>query len=166
MLELLKNPSALLVVLMNLDGNCHPDVGSLTLGCGQVFATNDAAAFRKAFLTYVDECWFDVFVAKLQVAYMGTTRPSSTLNDLMKCKMHGWNGKEAVRLSVLDHFPKFMQCVEMLDQGSPYATNICALYQGVWYTELQNFANTKDYTVPPQPLNETNATAHAWLQQV
>ena len=149
MLELLKNPSTLLVVLMNLDGNCHLDMGSLTLGHGQVFATNNAAAFRKAFLAYVNECWFNVFMDKLLVAYMGATRPSLILNNLIKCKMHGWNGKEAVRLLVLDHFPKFMQCVEMLDQGSPYATNICALYQGVWYTELLNFANTEDYMVPP-----------------
>ena len=40
MLELLKNPSALLVVLMNLDGDCHSDVRSLISMCGQVFAAD------------------------------------------------------------------------------------------------------------------------------
>ena len=45
--------------------------------------------------------------------------------------MHGWDGKQVVKLSVLEHFPKFMPCVESLDQITPYDADICALYQGV-----------------------------------
>ena len=40
-LDLLKDPNSLLMVLMSLDGSCHPDVGSLTSGHDQIFATDN-----------------------------------------------------------------------------------------------------------------------------
>ena len=62
-------------------------------------------------------------------------------------------------MSVLEHFPKFMQCVESLDQTAPYDADICTLYQGVWSLELLNFDNVEDYTILPRPINETNPAA-------
>ena len=88
-----------------------------------------------------------------------------TLTDLMNCQMRGWNGWEVVKLLVMEHFSKFMAVVETLNQETPYATDICALYQGVWYTELKHFTNAEDYAVPPRPVGETNAAAHIRLQQ-
>ena len=71
-----------------------------------------------------------------------------------------------LRLSVLEHFPKFMQCVEMLDQTQNYAADICALYHSTWYMDLQTMANSENYVVPPQPRNESNAAARMRLQEV
>ena len=165
LLDILRAPKTLLTMMTGLDGGHHLDVGLFTSECGHVFAFNNTKVFKKVFLEYVHECWFDAFINSLQIAYMGATRPSSTLNDLMRCKMHGWDGKQVVKMLVLKHFPKFMQSVESLDQTAPYA-DICTLYQGVWSLELLNFANVVDYTLPPRPINDTNAAAQAWLQQV
>ena len=93
-----------------------------------------------------------------QVAYMGASRPSSTLNDLMNCHMRGWNGREVVHLSVMEHFSKFMAIIKMLDQETPYATNICALYHGVWYMELKRFVDVEDYATLPRAAGETNGS--------
>ena len=105
-------------------------------------------------------------MVSLHVAYMGATHPSSTLNDLMNCHMWGWNGKEVVCLSVLDNFPRFMSIIETLNQDEPFTTDICALYQGVWYVELKCFANAEDYTIPAHLLGESNAVARERLQVV
>ena len=164
--DLIHSPQELIAVLKAMDHGCHPDVGTLTTGRGESFMLNDTAVFRLAFMQYVEECWLDAFIISLCVAYMGVTHPSSTLNDLMNCHMRGWNGKEVVHLSVLDHFPKFMSIIETLDQNEPFATNICALYQGVWYIELKHFANMEDYTILTHPMGESNAAARKRLQVV
>ena len=127
---------------------------------------NDTAVFHCSFVRYVEESWFDTLTVSLHVAYMGATHPSSTLNDLMNCCMWGWNGKEVVHLSVLDHFPRFMSIIETLNQDKPFATDICALYQVVWYVELKHFADAKDYTIPTHLLRESNAVARERLQVV
>ena len=127
---------------------------------------NNTTVFHHSFVQYVEECWFDALMVSLHVAYMGVTRPSSTLNDLMNCHMRGWNGKEVVHLSVLDHFPRFMSIIETLDQDEPFATDICALYQGVWYIKLKHFTDAEDYTIPTHPVGESNAAARGRLQVV
>ena len=71
--------------------------------------------FCHNFLKYVKECWFEVFVVELRVAYMGVAYQSTTFTKLTDCKMSGWNGHEVVQLSVLKHYNLFMSLVETFD---------------------------------------------------
>ena len=122
--DLIHAPQELIVVLKMMDDGCHPDIGTLMMGRGESFASNDTTIFHLAFMWYIQECWLDAFIVSLCVAYMGVTHPSSTLNDLMNCHMWGWNGKEVVCLLVLNHFPRFMSIIKTLNQDKPFATNI------------------------------------------
>ena len=85
--NLIHSPQELIVVLKAMDKGHHPDVGTLMTGQGESFASNDTTVFHHSFMQYVEECWFDALMVSLHVAYMGVTCPSSTLNDLMNCRM-------------------------------------------------------------------------------